>query len=135
MIEERLFGSTRIPLLVQGLNAFSLRHRAISDNVVNSETPGYNRRMVNFEEKLQSAISGGKLRRTHELHLGSGGSSARSIEPEIEIDVTPSDVNDLNNIDIDREMGEMARNHLQFSFASKMTSLNIEMLKLSIRGM
>ncbi len=135
MIEERLFGGTKIPLLVQGLNAYSLRHRAISGNVVNSETPGYRRHQVNFEEKLKAAISGGKLKRTSNLHLGSGGTRAEGLQPEIELDSTPSDVNDINNVDIDQEMGEMARNHLQFNFASKMTSLNFEMLKLSIRGM
>ena len=135
MIEERLFGGTRIPMLVQGLNAFSLRHQAIAGNVVNSETPGYYRRQVSFEDNLQSAISGGKLKRTDHMHLGSGGSRAGSLEPKIELDVAPSDVNDLNNIDIDREMGDMARNHLQFSFASRMTNKNFEMLLLSIRGM
>ena len=73
MISDRLFGATKIPLLVKGLDAYALRHRAITDNVVNSETDGYKRRQVKFEEKLQTAMNGGKLKRTSAKHLGSGG--------------------------------------------------------------
>lgn len=134
MIKEKLFGATKIPLLTKGLDAFALRHRAISDNVANSETPGYKRRHVEFESKLMNAIGRGGLVKTCSRHLGSGGTRALNLEPELKRDNARSDVNDQNNVDIDFEMGEMAKNHLKYSFASKMTKLYFEGLKTSIIG-
>lgn len=135
MIKEKLFNATKLPLLSKGLDAYALRHRAISDNVANIETPGYRRRKVEFEAKLQSAIGKDTLVKTNSRHLGHGGMRLKSIEPKMVIDDVPSDINDINNVDIDREMGNMARNHLQFSFAAKIASQSFALLNFSIRGM
>lgn len=154
-LKELLFGATRIPLIGKGLDAFALRHRAISDNVANSETPGYNRREVEFEEKLKQLIGKDRMTVSHPDHIGgsrsmrlsegelgyrevisAGGSFIREdkITPELLTDRESSDVSDINNIDIDREMGDMAANHLQFTFAAKMDKAFFDLLKSSISG-
>ena len=135
MIKEKLFNATKLPILSKGLDAYALRHRAISDNVANVETPGYQRRKVEFEAKLQGAIGEDTLVKTNSRHLGHGGMKVKNVNPEMKLDQEASDINDLNNVDIDREMGEMARNHLQFSFASKIASSSFDLIKFSIRGM
>ncbi|MFH0765805.1 MAG: flagellar basal body rod protein FlgB [Calditrichota bacterium] len=139
MITDHIFNSTRIPLLVKGLDAYSLRHRAIADNIVNTETVGYQRKQVIFESKLKAAEGSCELAVTNAKHFTSSGGSAglgsERLEPEIALDAEPSDVNGLNNIDIDREMVDLARNHGQFNFAAKMTKQYFELLQLSIRGM
>ncbi len=134
MLKQMLFEATRIPLLAKGLDAYALRHRVISDNVVNTETPGYRRKQVEFEEELQATRKRYGLRRTDPLHLGRGGMNPEKVTPEVTFDQRPSDVNDLNNVDIDREMTDMARNQLQFNFASQLSRLYFELLKTSIRG-
>ncbi|HID12005.1 MAG TPA: flagellar basal body rod protein FlgB, partial [Candidatus Latescibacteria bacterium] len=50
---------TSIPLLAKALDAYTLRQRAIADNIANSETPGFRRREVRFEEELRRALEGG----------------------------------------------------------------------------
>lgn len=135
MIEDHLFGSTRIPLLVKGMNTYALRHRAISENVVNSETPGYQRREIVFEDKLRAVLGKGRLELTSPRHIGQGGVRGMDVEPEARIDTKPSDVNDLNNVDIDVEMGAMAQNHLQFNFASKLTRDLFQLIQASIKGL
>lgn len=134
MLRELLFDQTRIPILMKGLDAYALRHRAIADNVANAETVGYERHVVEFEDRLRSAIGAGGLRRTHPQHLGSGGVDLRSLDPKVTVDAVPSDVNDLNNVDVDREMAELAANHLQFNFAARLARLYFEGLQTSIRG-
>jgi flagellar basal-body rod protein FlgB len=119
---------------MRGLDAYALRHRSIADNVANAETVGYQRRIVDFEDRLREAISAGGLRRTNAEHLGSGGIDMDSLDPQLKIDDKISDINDLNNVDIDREMAEMAENHLQFSFASKLAKHYFDLLQTSIRG-
>ncbi len=135
MIKEKLFNATKLPILSKGLDAYALRHRAISDNVANIETPGYQRRKVEFEVKLQGAIGKDTLVKTDSRHLGHGGMKVKNVDPEMVLDSESSDINDLNNVDIDHEMGVMSRNHLQFSFASKIANSNFELIKFSIRGM
>lgn len=134
MLKELLFDQTKIPMLIRGLDAYSMRHRAIADNVANSETVGYDRRVVEFEERLRTAISAGGLRRTDSRHLGSGGIDMDSLDPVMKLDTKDSDINDLNNVDIDREMADMAENHLQFSFASKLARQYFEALQIAIKG-
>ncbi len=154
-LKELLFGATRIPLIGKGLDAFALRHRAISDNVANAETAGYKRREVEFEEKLKQVVGKDKMTVSHPDHIGGSGFMRQSagqlayreaisvgesfiredrINPELLTDHDPSDVSDINNVDIDREMGDMAANHLKFTFAAKMDKAFFDLLKSSISG-
>jgi flagellar basal-body rod protein FlgB len=134
MLKEMLFDATRIPLLAKGLDAYAQRHRAIADNVTNAETVGYERKVVQFEDRLQAAMSEGGLERTDPRHLGRGGVNVSSLQPRAAVDTQMTDVNSLNNVDIDREMADMAENHMQFSFASKIAKSYFELLQESIRG-
>ena len=134
MLKDRLFGATQIPLLRLGLDTYALRHRAISDNVANAETYGYQRKEVKFEEKLEDILRMRDLRRTHEMHLSSVVKDPEELAPELLIDPTPSDINDMSNVDIDREMSDMAKNHLQFVFSGNMARRFFELLNTSIRG-
>ena len=134
MLKEMLFDATRIPMLAKGLDAYALRHRAIADNVANAETVGYQRHVIEFEERLRIASANNGLERTDSRHLGSGGVEVSSLEPRVIKDPAKSDTNDLNNVDIDHEMSEMAQNHLQFSFASKVAKMYFESIQNAIRG-
>ena len=134
MLKEMLFDATRIPMLAKGLDAYALRHRAIADNVANSETVGYQRHVIEFEERLKLASGSSGLQRTDARHLGSGGLDSSSMEPRVLKDPAKSDTNDLNNVDIDHEMSEMAQNHLQFSFASRIARMYFESIQNAIRG-
>ena len=53
MILERLFQKAGIQLLKKSLKAASLRHEAISGNIANIGTPGYQRKEVGLEYKRQ----------------------------------------------------------------------------------
>ena len=46
---DRLFGSQPINLLEKALAGSSLRHKVISNNIANINTPGYKRMEVSFE--------------------------------------------------------------------------------------
>jgi len=134
MLKDRLLDATQIPLLRLGLDAYALRHRAIADNVANAETFGYQRKEVKFEDKLEAILRMRNLRRTHEMHLTSMVKDPEDLAPELLIDPVPSDVNDLSNVDIDREMSDMAKNHLQFVYAGDMARRFFELLNTSIKG-
>ena len=120
-----LFDRSRIPLLEKQLDAFSLRNKAISSNIANIETPGYRRLDVSFEQELSNAVS----QASGDVDLSN---QVNQVEPEIESD--PSSLNGGNNIDIDHEMAELAKNQLQFSLVSKLLAGTFQSIDKSING-
>ncbi|MBM3327912.1 MAG: flagellar basal body rod protein FlgB [Calditrichaeota bacterium] len=133
MLKELLFDATHIPILGRGLDAYALRQRAIASNITNAETPGYERRIVKFEDQLREALGQKALAGSGDRR-GSSGMRPDAVEPKIDYDPKPSDINDLNNVDIDAEMAALAENHMQFNMAVRLLKHNFEMLNLSIRG-
>lgn len=135
MLKELLFSATQIPLLKKGLDAYALRHRVQAGNIANAETPRYQRRSVAFEEKLQEAIRQREMVLTNSRHLRSVGAILNVLEPEVQIDQAPSDPGQVNNVDIDLEMAELAKTNLQFGAAAQTARMHFALLNAAIRGM
>jgi flagellar basal-body rod protein FlgB len=86
-------------LLTQVMNAASLRHRVISQNIANVNTPGYHRLEVSFEDEMAKALA-------HPT-----GGVAPIVKPHVVVADGPERV-DGNTVDIDQEMGDLTRNAL-----------------------
>lgn len=122
-----LFDRSRIPLLEKEMDAFSVRNKAIASNIANIGTPNYKRLDVSFEKDLSDAISDAN----NSVDLSD---KVDQVEPEIEIDPANQNGNGANNIDIDHEMAELAKNQLNFSLASKLIGETFQMLDKSANG-
>ncbi len=85
-------------LLQQALNASALRQRVIANNVANSNTPGFKRGYVAFEEHLREAFAAGR--------------DMRRVSPRVLVDGSTTMRMDGNNVDIDHEMVLMAANEI-----------------------
>lgn len=101
------------------LDAAALRHRTISHNLANVNTPGYRRLDVNFEERLAAAI-----------HSPSAG----NIRAEITEDNSGSARADGNNVDIDRELGELNKNATLAQFYSQLIQSQFETMRRAIEA-
>ncbi len=119
--------------LKKGLNASWLRNEVISNNIANVDTPGFKASRVQFEELMaEAASSGGKLEMavTNEKHLkGSGPESFGEVEPEIYTDRTTSTRLDGNNVNIENEMVELAKNSIEYY--ATVSKINSEFRKLN----
>ncbi len=120
-----LFDRSRIPLLEKQLDAFALRNKAISSNIANLGTPGYRRLDVSFEQELSDAVS----QSNDDVDLSE---KVQNVEPEME--ANPMSLAGGNNIDIDQEMAELAKNQLQFSLVSKLVAGTFQSIDKSING-
>src|SRR5439155_20002965 len=88
-------------LIGKMLDAAALRHRVIAQNVANVNTPGYRRLQVTFEGELERALQrGGGTGRVQPQVVEAPGGTARA---------------DGNNVDIDREMGQLMKNSMLFN--------------------
>jgi len=96
----------------QYMNLVSARQKLVASNIANADTPGYQTKDVDFENELQSQISGSK--------------------PNV-IDVSGlKNKNDGNNVDMDREARLLAENALRFSVASQLAHSEISTIRTAI---
>lgn len=102
-------------LIKNGLDAASARQKAISANIANVNTPGYKSEKIDFESELRKALGkdGIAMDKTHENHLG--GATASSVSHKT-VKSEASSMNDTgNNVDIDREMVDLAANEIYYN--------------------
>lgn len=114
----------------------SKRQQVISSNIANIETPGYEAKDLKFEEIFRGELSQSKveLQRSDTRHRGSKPVLLRE-EDEVRPRRTFTDSlgNDLNNVDLDREMSQLAENVLKFSAVAQMTRLKLGLVRSAIR--
>ncbi|MFZ1081939.1 MAG: flagellar basal body rod protein FlgB [Candidatus Kryptoniota bacterium] len=122
-----LFDRSRIPLLEKQLDAFAIQNKAIASNIANIGTQNYKRVDVDFQKELSDAIS--EANDSADL-----SQKVDQVDPQIEIDPTYSNVSGANNVDIDHEMAELAKNQLQFSLSSRLMSATFQQIDKSING-
>jgi len=136
MILDRLFQKAGIQLLNKSLKAASLRHEAISGNIANIGTPGYQRKEVGFEDKLQESMQAVHIRgkRTDSRHIELGISRFTEVTPQIVTDESNDSDNGINNVDIDMEMADLAKNQIHFTASATLMARKFRGLKSAIQG-
>lgn len=140
--DVKLFDATKIPVLGRALDAYALRHKVIATNLANITTPGYQSRKVAFEEQLSGALGATALPgvTTHQHHMPIGRDPVVTVQPTVQQpDASANLQNDpmasgLNNVDLDNEMAELAKNQIRFKFSSRLLSETFRGLQKSIRG-
>ena len=105
------------------LDVCVLRHKVIASNIANVDTPGFKSSRVIFEEKLKSF-----------LKKGLNKESLEQVTPEIHTDQTNSLREDLNNVDIEKEMVRLSMNSLRYSIYVQLLSKKLEKIKAAIKG-
>ena len=98
------------------IQATEQRHKVISNNIANVNTPGYIRREVSFEGVLkeqQQGVSG-------ELEVVNDTSTPRRA--------------DGNNVDIDMEMGQLNKNHLVHQTLVQVLTGQVRTMRSAITG-
>ncbi|WP_182101583.1 flagellar basal body rod protein FlgB [Niallia taxi] len=128
---------TSFQRLENALNVSSLKQRVISSNISNVDTPGYKSQQVAFKEALDSAMGGQTLKanRTNEKHLpfqnevdGAGPGAKIISRPNTNFN------HNGNNVDIDYEMAEMAKNQLLYNTLIERTNGKFNSLRSVISG-
>jgi flagellar basal-body rod protein FlgB len=123
-------------LLEKSLDAATMRQKTITNNIANVDTPYFKRSEVSFESLLQKEMgSSSTLQgyRTDARHFAFGG-SLQQISPEISVDEASIMNNNLNNVDMDTEMSQMAKNQLAYNTEIQQVNHEFKMLRSAISG-
>ena len=136
MSSFHLFGDT-ISYLERSLNLRSKRHRVLSANIANIDTPNYKAFDLVLEDEFKrphGTAGNIQLKRTHNSHLPvthkilDRVTLKRSEGPEFSLR------GDGNTVDLDKTMGDLAENTLLFKTAAQIISKKFQALKEVIRG-
>ncbi len=127
---QNLFGKSSI--LEKSLNASWTRNDIISQNLANVDTPQYKRKDVAFEEYLNDSM-GKRLEGTvtdkRHIAINSKG-KVDNVEPELVEDNSDSSMRiDGNNVDIDSEMANLAKNQIKYNALIQMLNGSYSKIK------
>jgi flagellar basal-body rod protein FlgB len=117
---DKLFEGKKI--IHKALDASWKRNEVIAQNIANVDTPGYKRKSVSFEDELRKAMDSKDFR--------------KGDVDQIEIKVVQENKNlsmrlDGNNVDIDAEMAELAKNTIKYNALVQMAGF--DKLKMVIK--
>ncbi|HHX01849.1 MAG TPA: flagellar basal body rod protein FlgB [Firmicutes bacterium] len=118
-----------VDLVTQGLDAASVRHKVLSNNLANANTPGFRRTDVDFTNIFQQSASM-HINTTHPQHIATSrrrGNGIRVVQ-----DTNTSIRNDGSNVDVDREMVMLMENQLHYQAMTDVITRNLGFLKLVI---
>ena len=107
--------SAGIKSLEKFIDYCSIKNKVISKNIANIGTENYRREDVDFKNILDNKMN--QIKSTNAKHL----KLPKINQPSFELskDKSPDNISGVNNVDIDREMSELATNSIQFKFASR----------------
>lgn len=105
-------------ILERGIEASGLRHRVQAHNIANSNTPGFKRTRVEFEQHLATALA--------------EGTDPDAIRPVMVTEEMTLARPDGNNIDIEGEMTALAENQLWYAALTRQLSDHFARLRMVI---
>jgi flagellar basal-body rod protein FlgB len=113
-----LFDITHLAL-ERAMAGASVRQQTLSENLANANTPGYQRKDVDFHGALQNAMAGGTnaLHRTGFVAQVTGEGAIRP---------------DGGTVDVDRESSELAQNGMEYQALASVINTRDEILRAAM---
>ncbi|MCG7377269.1 flagellar basal body rod protein FlgB [Paenibacillus sp. ACRSA] len=102
------------------LQVLTARHNVTAHNIANADTPNYKKKSVEFQEELRRIVEQGNtdhlnLHRTHPKHFPV--STPGPVVPYRIVENNNTTMNNNgNNVDIDKEMSNLAENQLMYNY-------------------
>ncbi|QXE03091.1 flagellar basal body rod protein FlgB [Terribacillus sp. DMT04] len=128
-----LYGGT-IQKLDRSLDFANLKNQTIANNISNADTPGFKAETVSFKNTFEQTMNAAfTAKRTNLKHLAFGSSDSSSAFLVTKKEGT-SYSNSGNNVDIDKEMSELADNQLYYQALADRISGKFNSLSKVIKG-
>ena len=129
-----LFSGATFQALEQGLNGAALRQKTIANNIANVDTPNYKAKQANFQHTLNETIKNRTLEayKRHPNHVDFSTSSKRGAF--ITKSTSTMYNHNQNNVDIDFEMAELAKNQIYYNALIERLNGRFNSLQTVIKG-
>ena len=120
-------------MLRQRMSWLHQRQDLLSQNVANSDTPGYVARdlkALNFDDAMKSATSGGVMMTTNARHIAMSPTSSSAFDDMQSPDVEANP--NGNSVSLEMEMIKVSDTQAQFQAASNLYAKAMSMMKTAI---
>ena len=132
-----------LSIAATGMNAQQTNLEVIANNIANVDVPHFKRSEVNFESELKRAImemeqskSPEPVRITDNRHIPfQVPGDVRGVNPRVRLDFSTTYRNDGNNVDIEKEMVDSAKNMMRYNSIITNLNHNYKMLKIAMKSM
>jgi len=120
-----------INILSKALDASWKRNEVITNNIANAETPGFKRSDVIFEDVLKEQLGSKKLKGaiTNSKHININGGNIKAFTYKVKTENNFSTRLDKNNVDIDVEMAEKAKNEILYNTLTSRVQSGFQKMK------
>lgn len=124
----------KIDLLGKALDASWKRNEVIANNIANAQTPNFKKSEVEFESLLNDFLSKDKLPGvvTNDKHIPIGFTNIDQLQHNVVTSDNYSTRLDGNNVDIDVEMAEEAKNFITYNTLMTQMNSHFRRLRLAI---
>ena len=133
---DNLFSSSNV--LQRGLDAAWTRNQVITNNIANVDTADFKSSSVEFETAMKNALgadeNGFTAKTTRPEHYQFANSSAEEVTPTVVQNTNTEYRADGNNVDIDYESTELAKNTLWYNVLVQQVTSEFNKLKTVIGG-
>jgi flagellar basal-body rod protein FlgB len=126
-----LFSRTFVRL-GEALDYAAMKQKVIANNIANADTPNYKAKTVRFKDELDEAISSFEAYRTHPKHLFFKSKHTGNFLVTERSDVIYN--HNGNNVDIDKEMSELAENQIYYNALVERLNGQLNTLRMVIKG-
>lgn len=130
-----MFGSmfNGIDKIGRGLDASWTKNEVISSNIANIDTPGYKKKKVQFGDLLNGELSNlSSLKTTNAKHIQVPNYKDGYVN--ISTDMSTANMRtDENNVNIDEEMSDLAKNQIYYNVLTQRATGEINKLQNAIR--
>lgn len=154
---EEIAGTRTIEVTKLALDGLMMRQKAISANTANVMTPNYQRKDVAFEDQLRNMIQKDDLKKTikqaNSAALSYNVTSLENIQrpdanqlrflnqnvfqnfnPEVVTDMSTANPETGNNVEVEKEMMNMAKTGTQYSVLARLENKQFSNLTEIIKG-
>ncbi|MGL4523950.1 MAG: flagellar basal body rod protein FlgB [Spirochaetia bacterium] len=137
IFENTSFGRT-LGLLERGMDVNRLRSQVISNNIANAQTPNFKRTDINFEAELKRSLDFEKVKdglmkakKTAPGHFDFPTPVTwDSVHPRAVLDHLSTVKNNGNNVDLERETSESAKNGLTYAMLTELTRFQFNQINM-----
>ncbi len=128
---DKIFNNASV--LQKGLDASWLKNEVITNNIANVDTPGFKSSSVSFESAFKSALKGESFsaKKTRDKHINF---QSQSLDATVTTNTGTSNGLDGNNVDIDYENAELAKNTIYYNTLIKQVSSEFRKLSAAINN-
>ena len=122
--------------LEQALSTASLKQRVHSANIANVDTPNYKSKQVDFQSTLNDVIKNQSFAsyKTNDRHLAFSSETTQNSPAIIKVNKDTQYSPNGNNVDMDHEMAELAKNQLWYNAVTERVSGKFNSLRTVIDG-